>query len=259
MTILHIKYIKQSNWPWHLAQKPPLMAGSFWWSRLFWRLVAILRKTSMKRMLPVWEDHFRVEGFHGSWGVLFFSSLFATICRSLHHQDRDICPKYAIHFLTNMSRYKNNILLLLCLYIYIVYLSLHPSIWIYLVYMINPRWSKKWPYHFSMFSCNLLHKQLIKTPVGCFILEIILPSYVLGDYNHGRYRDPSLLMAEILHQPVEVGSLSHFLRGFIHPWWLFGYIYQPQWFPDFSRGGDPSCHLGLHRTYVRGSDISNVV
>ena len=31
-----------------------------------------------------------------------------------------------------------------------------------------------------------------------------------------------LLMAEIRRSPVEVGSLSHYLRGFIHPRWLFG-------------------------------------
>ena len=29
-----------------------------------------------------------------------------------------------------------------------------------------------------------------------------------------------LLMAEILHQLI--GRLSHYLQGFIHPWWLFG-------------------------------------
>ena len=29
-------------------------------------------------------------------------------------------------------------------------------------------------------------------------------------------------MAEIRRSPVEVGSLSHYLRGFIHPRWLFG-------------------------------------
>ena len=31
-----------------------------------------------------------------------------------------------------------------------------------------------------------------------------------------------LLMAEIRRSPVEVGSLSHYLQGFIHPRWLFG-------------------------------------
>ena len=29
-------------------------------------------------------------------------------------------------------------------------------------------------------------------------------------------------MAEIRRSPVEVGSLSHCLQGFIHPRWLFG-------------------------------------
>ena len=29
--------------------------------------------------------------------------------------------------------------------------------------------------------------------------------------------DVLLLMAEILRSPVEVGSLSHYLQGFIHP------------------------------------------
>ena len=29
-------------------------------------------------------------------------------------------------------------------------------------------------------------------------------------------------MAEIRRTPVEVGRLSHYLRGFIHPRWLFG-------------------------------------
>ena len=28
--------------------------------------------------------------------------------------------------------------------------------------------------------------------------------------------------SEIRHPPVEVGSLSHYLQGFIHPRWLFG-------------------------------------
>ena len=31
-----------------------------------------------------------------------------------------------------------------------------------------------------------------------------------------------LLMAEIRQAPVEVGSLSHYLQGFIHRRWLFG-------------------------------------
>ena len=31
-----------------------------------------------------------------------------------------------------------------------------------------------------------------------------------------------LLMAEIRRSPVEVGRLSHYLKGFIHPRWLFG-------------------------------------
>ena len=31
-----------------------------------------------------------------------------------------------------------------------------------------------------------------------------------------------LLMPEILHHAVEVGSLSHYLQGFVHPRWLFG-------------------------------------
>ena len=31
-----------------------------------------------------------------------------------------------------------------------------------------------------------------------------------------------LLMAEIRRSPVEVGSLSHYFQGFIHPRWLFG-------------------------------------
>ena len=31
-----------------------------------------------------------------------------------------------------------------------------------------------------------------------------------------------LLMAEIRRLPVEVGSLSHYLKGFIHHRWLFG-------------------------------------
>ena len=31
-----------------------------------------------------------------------------------------------------------------------------------------------------------------------------------------------LLMEEIRRSPVEVGSISHYLQGFIHPRWLFG-------------------------------------
>ena len=33
-----------------------------------------------------------------------------------------------------------------------------------------------------------------------------------------------LLMEEILHPPVEVGSLSHHLQGLIHPRWLAGFL-----------------------------------
>ena len=33
-----------------------------------------------------------------------------------------------------------------------------------------------------------------------------------------------LLMAEIRRSPVEVGSLSHYLQGFIHPRWLAGFL-----------------------------------
>ena len=33
-------------------------------------------------------------------------------------------------------------------------------------------------------------------------------------------KEEILLMAEILHQLI--GSLSHYLQGFIHPRWLFG-------------------------------------
>ena len=41
-------------------------------------------------------------------------------------------------------------------------------------------------------------------------------------YNKGGEDKTSylLLMAEILHQLI--GSLSHYLQGFIHPRWLFG-------------------------------------
>ena len=36
-----------------------------------------------------------------------------------------------------------------------------------------------------------------------------------------------LLMEEILRSPVEVGSLSHHLQGFIHPRWLAGFLWEP--------------------------------
>ena len=43
----------------------------------------------------------------------------------------------------------------------------------------------------------------------------------LGPVYHAS-REVILLMAEIRRSPVEVGSSSHYLQGFIHPSWLFG-------------------------------------
>ena len=37
--------------------------------------------------------------------------------------------------------------------------------------------------------------------------------------NHGSLKFSILLMEEIPRSPVEVGSLSHYLQGFIHPRW----------------------------------------
>ncbi len=44
--------------------------------------------------------------------------------------------------------------------------------------------------------------------------------FTIWDLNYQAHQ--FLLVEEIRRSPVEVGSLSHYLQGFIHPWWLFG-------------------------------------
>ena len=56
-----------------------------------------------------------------------------------------------------------------------------------------------------------------------------------------------LLMAEIRRSPVEVGSLSHYLQGFIHPRWCRISSINSS---DYRCDGEISATIGRDDTYI---------